>query len=115
MTSTSPRPWKYGARFRSVAVDKKTRFTSSGCFRYSRRIDRNAAITPETCGAAWLVPESSRYSAISLRPLRRTLPAPLGCDIWDDLHDRIFSPGASRSGFMRPSPVGPFDEKYETP
>src|SRR2546423_12480397 len=30
-------------------------------------------------------------------------------------HDKIFSPGARMSGFMRPSPVGPFDEKYETP
>ena len=30
-------------------------------------------------------------------------------------HDTIFSPGATRSGFNRPSPVGPFDEKYETP
>src|SRR3954466_3953556 len=27
----------------------------------------------------------------------------------------IFSPGATRSGFGRPSPVGPFDEKYDTP
>ncbi len=25
------------------------------------------------------------------------------------------SPGATRSGFIRPSPVGPFEEKYETP
>src|SRR5262245_25243721 len=25
------------------------------------------------------------------------------------------SPGATRSGLSRPSPVGPFDEKYETP
>ena len=28
---------------------------------------------------------------------------------------RIFSPGATRSGFMRPSPVGPLEEKYEIP
>ncbi len=27
----------------------------------------------------------------------------------------IFSPGATRSGFSRPSPVGPFEEKYEIP
>ena len=30
-------------------------------------------------------------------------------------HERIFSPGATRSGLSRPSPVGPFDEKYDTP
>ena len=30
-------------------------------------------------------------------------------------HEMIFSPGATRSGFRRPSPVGPLEEKYETP
>jgi len=30
-------------------------------------------------------------------------------------HERIFSPGARMSGLKRPSPVGPFEEKYETP
>ena len=35
--------------------------------------------------------------------------------IWLDSHEIIFSPGATRSGLMRPSPVGPFDEKYDTP
>ena len=30
-------------------------------------------------------------------------------------HETIFSPGATTSGLSRPSPVGPFDEKYETP
>jgi len=29
--------------------------------------------------------------------------------------EMIFSPGATRSGFDRPSPVGPRLEKYETP
>ena len=32
-----------------------------------------------------------------------------------DLQEMIFSPGATRSGLRRPSPVGPLDEKYETP
>src|SRR5262245_7969547 len=32
-----------------------------------------------------------------------------------DVHETIFSPGATRSGFIRPSPVGPLEEKYETP
>src|SRR5436190_24235721 len=32
-----------------------------------------------------------------------------------DSQEMTFSPGASRSGFIRPSPVGPFDEKYDTP
>src|SRR5262245_35594250 len=30
-------------------------------------------------------------------------------------HDVIRSPGATRSGFRRPSAVGPFDEKKDTP
>src|SRR6266542_3570071 len=30
-------------------------------------------------------------------------------------HDVIRSPGATRSGFNRPSPVGPLEEKYDTP
>jgi hypothetical protein len=37
----------------------KIRLTSSGRRMNSRRIDRNAAIAPETWGAAMLVPVSS--------------------------------------------------------
>ena len=42
-----------------VAVDVNTFLISCGLPMNSRRIDRNAAIAPETCGAAMLVPLSS--------------------------------------------------------
>src|SRR4051812_41966262 len=100
----------------------------------SRRTDRKAALTPETCGAAILVPLSSLYSAITFvncaapalgdSALARVsafvacagaiggLPGVAGSAAgacggsFDALHERIFSPGATRSGFRRPSPVG---------
>src|ERR1035437_1218879 len=67
---------------------------NSGC------ADRNAAAAPETCGAAMLVPLFSSYSY----PLSRWMEQEI-----------TFSPGATRSGFCRPSPVGPLEEKYEIP
>src|SRR4029078_6273732 len=77
----------------------------------SRRMDRNAAIAPETCGAAMLVPLSSTYAP--------TTPSPTGSFIFAtfdrDAQDVMRSPGATRSGFRRPCPVGPFDEKNDTP
>ena len=76
---------------------------------YSRRIERNAAMAPDTCGAAMLVPLSSTYSAslcVAVRAASSAAPAP---------HEMIFSPGATTSGLGRPSPVGPLDEKYDTP
>ena len=33
----------------------------------------------------------------------------------DEAHEMIRSPGASTSGLRRPSPVGPLEEKYDTP
>jgi hypothetical protein len=57
---------------------------------------RISAAAPETCGAAMLVPS-------------RLFRPPPGTGAV------IFSPGATRSGLQRPSPVGPRLEKYETP
>src|SRR5207342_798655 len=76
----------------------------------SRRIDRKAAIAPETCGAAMLVPLSSTYA-----PTLSPTPSFIFATFDRDAHDVIRSPGATRSGFKRPSPVGPFDEKNDTP
>src|SRR5512140_3028961 len=109
----------------------------------SRRTDRKAAMAPDTWGAAMLVPLSSLYCAVTLggcagaataAPAARARGAGaagaphcatccLRASIWaggeaaDQVvaHETIFSPGATRSGLARPSPVGPFDEKYETP
>jgi hypothetical protein len=61
-----------------------------------------------------LVPESSTYTAVrpgagacSLgKALARALPATA---------EVMRSPGATRSGLSRPSPVGPLEEKYDTP
>jgi hypothetical protein len=61
-----------------------------------------------------LVPESSTYTAVrdgagalpSGKALVRALPA---------AQEVIRSPGATRSGLSRPSPVGPLEEKYDTP
>ena len=86
-------------------------------------IDRNAAAIPDTCGAAMLVPLSSTYRHFSAfdsaAPALSTRPALASATavafILPAAHDRIFSPGATTSGLSRPSPVGPFDEKYETP
>jgi hypothetical protein len=44
---------------RGRVVERKMRFTSSGLPMNSRRIDRNAAMAPDTWGAAMLVPLSS--------------------------------------------------------
>ena len=55
-----------------------------------------SAAAPETCGAAMLVPS-------------RLFSPPPGTGAV------IFSPGATRSGLARPSPVGPRLEKYDTP
>src|ERR1044071_10383216 len=76
----------------------------------SRRIERNAAIAPETCGAAMLVPLSSTYA-----PARVGTSSFIFVSFAREAHDVIRSPGATRSGFKRPSPVGPFDEKNDTP
>ena len=97
----------------------KIRLTSSGRWMNSRRMDRKAAITPDTCGAAWLVPLISRYLATT--PVSSTVGfffvalRARASGIWLDSHEITFSPGATRSGLIRPSPVGPFDEKYDTP
>ena len=73
-------------------------------------------MTPDTCGAAMLVPLSSRYRAMTFvlecLAVRRLELFASRCA---ESHEMIFSPGASRSGFMRPSPVGPLEEKYDTP
>jgi hypothetical protein len=55
-----------------------------------------------------LVPLSSTYTASPGAPATAVSCAPAAQDV-------MRSPGATRSGLRRPSPVGPFDEKYETP
>src|SRR4029453_5446238 len=73
-----------------------------------------SATVPDTCGAAMLVPESSTYTAVRVgagawpsgKALAGAFPAAAG---------GIRSPGATRSGLGRPSPVGPLEEKYDTP
>ena len=54
------------------------------------------AAAPLTCGAAMLVPSISPQPLFGREEVMR-------------------SPGATRSGFMRPSPVGPRLEKKLTP
>src|SRR6516165_10095586 len=105
--STKPAPWKERSRFKSVAAPKKISFTRSGSPMNSRRTERNAAITPLTCGAAMLVPLSSTYS--------HCFPSARSINNFPVAAERIFSPGATTSGFILPSPVGPFEEKYDTP
>ena len=99
-------------------------------------------MTPETWGAAMLVPVSSRYLACSLLFFEGGAfpggsgwgdaaaafagsPASAGGDDCSggprlrlnarrrcvESAEMIFSPGATRSGLRRPSPVGPFEEK----
>jgi hypothetical protein len=67
-------------RLRSVAVERKMSLTASGFPMNSRRTERNAAMTPDTCGAAMLVPLSSLYRAQTASGpagglVRRTPPA----------------------------------------
>src|SRR3954452_7306084 len=80
----------------------------------SGRADRNAATTPETCGAAIEVPDCSAYAggtwpeaSLSGRPARARIP-PTAADV-------IHSPGATTSGFRRPSRVGPLLEVQVMP
>jgi hypothetical protein len=80
----------------------------------SRRMERKLATAPDTWGAAMLVPESSTYTAVRVgagaclpgKALASALPA---------AQEVMRSPGATRSGLSRPSPVGPLEEKYDTP
>ena len=60
MTSMRPAPWKSRTRPRLVAVQVKMRLISSGWPMNSGRIDKKAAMAPETCGAAMLVPLYSK-------------------------------------------------------
>ena len=91
-----PLPWKYRSRPRSVAFSQRTCLIRSGWPMNSWYRAINNAAAALTCGAAMLVPS-----------IVVTLPPGIGAV--------IFSPGATRSGFSRPSPVGPRLEKYETP
>ena len=70
----------------------------------SRRADRKAASSPETCGVAMLVPLiciGVAHGGLALGHWWRA--------------ERMFSPGATRSGFHAPVGRGPRDEKYDTP
>src|SRR3954468_15566199 len=86
--------------------------TSAGRPMNSGRHERNPAMTPDTCGAAALVPLCSAYVSALVTPrpvspaLVRTSPVAA---------EQIHSPGATTSGFGRPSRVGPLDEVQETP
>ncbi len=64
--------------------------------------------TPETCGADIEVPVLSMYSAFGSARWAWSSSSPAAAEM-------TRSPGATRSGFIRPSPVGPLDEKNETP
>ena len=60
-----------------------------------------------------LVPESSTYTAVlpgdgGALPGKALVSALPAAQV-------IRSPGATRSGLSRPSPVGPLEEKYDTP
>ena len=57
--SDQARPFEVALASEGRGGAMKIRLTSSGRRMNSRRIDRNAAIAPDTCGAAMLVPVSS--------------------------------------------------------
>jgi len=61
-----------------------------------------------------LVPESSTYTAVrpgaGASPPGKALASALPAAA-----EVIRSPGATRSGLSRPSPVGPLEEKNDTP
>src|SRR3954447_18776673 len=77
----------------------------------SRRTDSREATAPDTWGAAMLVPLSSTYTAVS----GACCPPSTAVRFCPAAHEVMRSPGATRSGLRRPSPVGPLEEKYETP
>src|SRR5262245_49662700 len=79
---------------RGTAVCFRTVASSSGLPLRLGAADRTSAATPTTCGVAMLVPlNADEYEFVG------TL-------------ERIWTPGAVRSGFSSPESVGPRDEKY---
>src|SRR5205823_41683 len=88
MRSMRPWPWKERSRPRSVAVEVKICFTFSDSPINSLRIERNAATTPLTCGAAMLVPLVSKYPQSRFSTSLAT-SLELGA-----AQETIFSPGA---------------------
>src|SRR5689334_14322231 len=76
----------------------------------SGRAERNAARTPDTCGAAIDVPDCSAYAG---EPWSAGSPACAASS--PHAAEAIHSPGATTSGFIRPSRVGPLPEVQVTP
>src|ERR687895_208451 len=87
---------------------------AEGAISWVRRYQwRTTAAAPETCGVACELPEISEYQVVSLKNLLQTpwglatLKYPLCCGA----APVMWVPGATTSGFSRPSSVGPRLEK----
>ncbi len=87
-----PLPWKYFSRPRSVAVRQRISLIRCGA------AEQLAMPRDEQRGGTTHVWRGHAGAVHALEPLTGTA-------------DSIFSPGATKSGFDRPSPVGPRLEK----